>query len=78
MIAGVKPCVCGEAEEIEVRAKKDPWLCFFVRCLKCGAESAKHREAEFAVNEWNRRSEEKPDGETVRELSDAEDVREDV
>ena len=63
---GVRPCVCGEAEEIEVRAKKDPWLCFFVRCLKCGAESAKHREAEFAVNEWNERKEGTED-ETVSE-----------
>ena len=78
MIAGVRPCVCGDAEEIEVRAKKDPWLCFFVRCLKCGAESAKHREAEFAVLEWNMRNGDDSDREAVQELPDAEDVREDV
>ncbi len=56
MMEEKRPCSgCGEIDELEVQAKKSPkLLCYFVRCPKCGLESAKHREPEEAIRDWNR------------------------
>ena len=48
-----KACTCGEIDELELCAKSEPKLCYFVRCPRCGRMSAKHREPEEAVKDWN-------------------------
>ena len=48
-----KACTCGEIDELELCAKSEPKLCYFVRCPRCGRTSAKHREPEEAVKDWN-------------------------
>lgn len=44
---------CGETARVELLHKKEPILCWYVKCGRCGRETAKHREAEHAVRDWN-------------------------
>lgn len=56
-VTGVMPCSgCGERGP-EIRSKKEPKLCFYVRCPRCGREGPKHREIEGAILEWRRMEE---------------------
>lgn len=48
-----RQCVCGAWDEIRLEQKKDPIRCYFVRCPRCGRETAKHIKAEDAIRDWN-------------------------
>ena len=51
-----EPCpLCGEIEKVELKQKAAPISCWYVVCGKCGHETAKHKTAEDAVRDWNRR-----------------------
>lgn len=54
---------CGEVLGVTLERKKAPILCFYVRCGRCGRESAKHIEAEDAIKDWrfNRETKEQED-----------------
>lgn len=47
------PCLGCGGKSAQVCRKAAPILCYYVRCLRCGRETAKHRKECDAVRDWN-------------------------
>lgn len=43
---------CGEILKVRLERKAEPIPCCFVRCGRCGRESAKHISPEEAIRDW--------------------------
>lgn len=53
----IRPCSCGCSQDnVLTKAARSGFVLYWtVRCMKCGRETAKHKELAGAVHEWNRR-----------------------
>lgn len=47
------PCPGCQGRSAQICRKAAPILCYYVRCLRCGRETAKHRKECDAVRDWN-------------------------